>query len=245
MKASPAQSAYPPLTHPPRHVGIIMDGNGRWAQARSLPRNEGHRAGLENLRRVLRASVEFGIKILTIYAFSTENWARPRAEVRALLLLLNRAFAQEAEELDRNGIRIRQLGRTEGLNKSLLNNIRKAEELTRDNDRLLLNVAFNYGGRAEIVDVVRQIVRQGIPAEAIDEEAIQRHLWTGDTPDPDLIIRTGGDMRLSNFLIWQAAYAELYVTPTFWPGFGKDELYKALLDYQNRQRRFGGLSVEP
>lgn len=245
MKASPAQSAYPPLTHPPRHVGIIMDGNGRWAQARGLPRNEGHRAGMENLRRVLRASVEFGIKILTIYAFSTENWARPRAEVRALMLLLNLAFAQEAEELYRNGVRIRQLGRTEGLNKSLLNNIRKAEELTRDNDRLLLNVAFNYGGRAEIVDAVRQIVRQGIPAEAIDEETIQRHLWTGDTPDPDLIIRTGGDMRLSNFLIWQTAYAEFYVTPAFWPAFGKDELYKALLDYQNRQRRFGALSVGP
>ena len=245
MKASPAQSAYPPLTHPPRHVGIIMDGNGRWAQARGLPRNEGHRAGMENLRRVLRASVEFGIKILTIYAFSTENWARPRAEVRALMLLLNLAFAQEAEELYRNGVRIRQLGRTEGLNKSLLNNIRKAEELTRDNDRLLLNVAFNYGGRAEIVDAVRQIVRQGIPAEAIDEETIQRHLWAGDTPDPDLIIRTGGDMRLSNFLIWQTAYAEFYVTPAFWPAFGKDELYKALLDYQNRQRRFGALSVGP
>jgi undecaprenyl diphosphate synthase len=206
-----------------------------------LPRNEGHRAGIEALREVVRAAAEFGVPMLTVYAFSTENWTRPRVEVQALMLLLKQAFAREAEALHRNGVCIRRVGSLKGVSKGLLDSITKAEALTRSNQRLVLNVAFNYGGRAEIIDAVQAIVRKGIAAEDIDEEAIRHHLWTGDVPDPDLIIRTGGDMRLSNFLIWQAAYAELYITPTYWPDFGRDALYQALLDYQSRDRRFGGL----
>lgn len=230
------------LTRLPRHVGIIMDGNGRWAQARGLPRIAGHRAGVENLRVILRAAVEFGIPILTIYAFSTENWARPPAEVRALLGLLEHVLDSELADLHANGVRIHHIGRTQGIERRLLEKIRYAQDLTQHNDRLWLNVAFNYGGRAEIVDAVRQIVAEGIPADQIDDQVIASHLGTAGLPDPDLIIRTGGDMRSSNFLIWQAAYAEFYSTPVFWPDFGRDELYKALLDYQRRERRFGGLT---
>ena len=233
--------AYPPLAKVPAHVGIIMDGNGRWARQRGLARVEGHRAGTETLREVLEASVAFGVKMLTVYAFSTENWSRPRAEVDALMMLFNRAFLQEIQELHASGVRLVHIGREQGLSKSLLNHIHSAEELTRDNDHLVLNIAFNYGGRAELIDAVQAIVREGIAAEEIDEAVIADHLWTGDAPDPDLIIRTGGDMRLSNFLVWQAAYSELYVTPTFWPDFDREALYQALLNYQNRDRRFGGL----
>ncbi|MBC7238100.1 MAG: di-trans,poly-cis-decaprenylcistransferase [Chloroflexi bacterium] len=233
--------AYAPLSHIPAHVAIIMDGNGRWAQARGLNRAAGHRAGTENLRRVLPAVVEFGIPILTIYAFSTENWGRPQAEVRLLLGLIERMLDSETQELHRNGVQIRHIGRTSGLPPRIVAKIHEAEELTRHNERLILNVAFNYGGRAEIVDAVRAIVAEGIPPEEIDEKTIGAHLTTGGLPDPDLIIRTGGDQRLSNFLIWQAAYSEFYVTPTYWPDFDRDELYKALLAYAGRERRFGRL----
>ncbi len=225
----------------PRHIGIIMDGNGRWAQARGLPRVAGHRAGSENLRRVLRAAVEFEIKILTVYAFSTENWKRPRQEVNALLRILERVIDNKLAELDRSGVSIRHIGRTQGLSPRLVDKIRHAQEVTRGNDRLILNVAFNYGGRAELVDAVRRIVAEGIPSEQIDDQTIAQHLATAGLPDPDFIIRTGGDMRMSNFLIWQSAYAELYVTPTFWPDFDRDELREALLAFQGRERRFGGL----
>jgi len=228
----------------PRHVAIIMDGNGRWAKARGLPRAAGHKAGTENLRPVLQAAVDFGIKVVTVFAFSTENWARPRLEVQALLSILESALETEVAKLHESGVKIRHFGRTAGLSPSLVNKIQHAQELTQSNTRLLFNVAFNYGGRAEIVDAVRRLAQEGIPAEQIDEATISRYLCSGDCPDPDLIIRTGGDMRLSNFLIWQAAYAEFYCTPTFWPDFGRAELYQALLAYQQRDRRFGRLDSD-
>ncbi len=229
----------PPLTHIPAHIAIIMDGNGRWAQARGLNRAAGHRAGTENLRRVLSAVVEMGIPILTIYAFSTENWERPRSEVRVLLGLIERVLDTETKELARNGVRIRHIGRISGLPTRVVNKIHQAESLTRYNQKLILNVAFNYGGRAEIVDAVRAIMHEGLNPDEITEDTVSAHLTTGGLPDPDLIIRTGGDQRLSNFMIWQAAYAELYVTPIFWPDFDREELYKAILAFGHRQRRFG------
>lgn len=230
---------YPGITRIPYHVGIIMDGNGRWAQARGLPRVAGHRAGTENIRRVLRAATELGIKVLTIYAFSTENWARPPAEVNALMRLLGEVINRELDELHRNGVCIRHSGRLEGIAPHLQREIQRAVSLTCQNERIILNVAFNYGGRAEIVDAVRHLMRDGHPPEAVTEELISRYLYTGGLPDVDLIIRTGGEYRLSNFLIWQAAYAEYYATPTFWPDFDEDELAKAILEYGRRERRFG------
>jgi undecaprenyl diphosphate synthase len=223
----------------PQHLGIIMDGNGRWAQQRGLPRLAGHRAGTENIRRTLRACVEFGIPLLTIYAFSTENWGRPDEEVTGLLGLLERTIERETAELHRNGVRIRHLGRADELPAQLRNKIAEAVELTRDNERLTLNVALNYGGRAEIVDAVRRIVANGVPVDQVDEALVSRHLSTAGLPDPDLIVRTGGEMRLSNFMIWQAAYAEFYATPTYWPDFDRDELRQALVAFTARDRRFG------
>lgn len=232
-------SAYPTLAHIPTHVAIIMDGNGRWAQARGLPRLMGHRQGVENIRPILNASVEFGIKYLTIYAFSTENWRRPLDEVRGLMTILEQTIKRETPELHKNGVCIRHLGRMDGLSDHLQKLIREAVALTANNQRLVLNVAFNYGGRAEIVDAVRRIVADGIPADAIDENLFTRYLYTGETPDPDLVIRTAGEMRLSNYLIWQAAYAEYYATPAYWPDFDRTELYHALEAYNQRDRRFG------
>lgn len=227
------------LTHIPVHVAIIMDGNGRWAKAHNLPRLMGHRQGTENIRRVLNAAVEYGIQVLTIYAFSTENWNRPLDEVTGLMSILEQTIQRETPELNRNGVRIRHIGRTEGLSPRLQAAIREAVELTCHNDRLILNVAFNYGGRAEILDAVRRIIEEGIPPEAIDEALFSRYLYTAGQPDPDLVIRTAGEMRLSNYLIWQAAYAEYYSTPVFWPDFDKEELYLALAAYNARERRFG------
>jgi undecaprenyl diphosphate synthase len=223
----------------PQHVGIIMDGNGRWARRRGLPRIAGHRAGVENLRRVLRAAVELGIRVLTIYAFSTENWGRPEAEVQGLLSILRRVLDREVPELHKEGVRLRHLGRLERMPPEVEQKVRDAIELTKDNDRLVLNVAFSYGGRAEIVDALRSIVADGVSPEEIDEALVSSYLYTAGQPDPDLIIRTSGEMRLSNFLIWQAAYAEFYTSPTLWPDFGKDELYAALKDFNQRERRFG------
>lgn len=233
------EKAYPPLDRLPRHVGIIMDGNGRWAKERGLPRLAGHRAGTENLRRVLRAAVEFGIPILTVYAFSTENWGRPEHEVNSLMELMEQMIDRELPELHREGVQIRHLGRTIGVAERMLAKIRHAIDLTRNNQRLILNVAFNYGGRTEIIDAVRRIIAEGIPAEAVDENLFSRYLYTGDLPDPDLIIRTSGELRVSNFLVWQGAYAEYHVTPTYWPDFDKDELYQALVTFSRRERRFG------
>jgi undecaprenyl diphosphate synthase len=227
------------LARIPTHIAIIMDGNGRWAQARGQPRLMGHRQGVENIRRILNASVEFGIRYLTIYAFSTENWNRPLDEVRGLMTILEQTIHRETPELHKNGVRIRHLGRTAGLSARLQTLIAEAVALTAENTRLTLNVAFNYGGRAEIIDAVKRIVADGIPPDRIDEPLFTRYLYTADTPDPDLVIRTAGEMRLSNYLIWQSAYAEYYATPTYWPDFDKDELYRALLEYSQRERRYG------
>lgn len=216
-----------------------MDGNGRWARARGLPRLAGHRAGTENLRRVLRASVEFGVQILTLYAFSTENWGRPESEVRGLLSIFERVIERELSELRQEGVQLRHIGRLEHIPSKLRQKIVDAIALTKDNQRLILNVAFDYGGRAELVDAIRRITADGVPSEQIDESLISSYLYTADCPDPDLVIRTSGEMRLSNFLIWQTAYAEIYTTPTLWPDFGRDELYKALETYNERERRFG------
>lgn len=229
----------PPLLKTPQHIAIIMDGNGRWAQARGLPRPAGHRAGTENLRQIIEATVEFGVRMLTIYAFSTENWNRPAAEVRALLQLLRHVLDTELSKLHENGVRLRHIGRVEGLPDDLLQRIREAEDLTRHNTRLAVNIAFNYGGRAELVDAVRRLLAEGCTPGAVTEQTIADHLYTSGAPDPDLVIRTAGEMRLSNFLIWQAAYAEYYSSPVFWPDFGREELYRALVAYQERDRRFG------
>lgn len=216
-----------------------MDGNGRWAKQRGLPRLAGHKAGAENLRRVLRACGEWGIKYVTIYAFSTENWRRPKEEVEGLFNLLNQYIDQSLPELVKEGVQVRHIGRMDGVPEELQEKIRQVVEATRENDRLILCVAFNYGGRAEIVDAVRRIVAKGYKPEEINEELISSHLYTAGIPDPDLIIRTAGEMRLSNFLLWQSAYAEYYSTPVYWPDFDEEELYKALLDYSRRERRFG------
>lgn len=232
-------TAYTELLHIPTHVAIIMDGNGRWAKKRGLPRLLGHRQGVENIRPILNASVEFGIKYLTIYAFSTENWNRPLDEVRGLMSILEQTIQRETPELHKNGVRIRHLGRMDGLSPHLQKLIANAVELTSKNERLNLNVAFNYGGRAEIIDAVKRIVADGIPAEQITESLFTHYLYTGETPDPDLVIRTAGEMRLSNYLIWQSAYAEYYSTPVYWPDFNKDELYRALVAFNQRERRFG------
>ncbi|MDZ4768414.1 MAG: isoprenyl transferase [Chloroflexota bacterium] len=223
----------------PRHVAIIMDGNGRWAKARGLPRTEGHRHGTENLRRILRSSVEFGIEILTIYAFSTENWSRPRAEVQLLLRILETVIDRELDELHGEGVQLRHIGKMDGISPILQRKIHEAMRLTAGNTRLIVNIAFNYGGRDEIVSAVQRIVREGLPAESITEDLLSRYMYTSDLPDPDLIIRTSGELRVSNFLIWQGAYAEYYATKTYWPDFDQAELYKAIQEYARRTRRFG------
>lgn len=226
----------------PNHIAVIMDGNGRWAAARGMPRMVGHRAGTENLRRIITACVEFGVKYLTIYAFSTENWGRPQEEVDGLMNILAQVIEQELAELHQEGVQLRHIGRLERLEPSLRQKVEAAVEMTRDNQRLVLSVAWNYGGRDEIVCAIRDIIRAGVPAEAVTEETVSQHLFTAGIPDPDLIIRTSGEMRISNFLIWQAAYAEWYVTPTLWPDFDKEALRSALEDYSKRDRRFGRLS---
>jgi undecaprenyl diphosphate synthase len=223
----------------PEHVAIIMDGNGRWARSRGLPRLAGHRAGVENLRRVIEASVEFGISYLTIYAFSTENWERPAAEVRGLMGIVEEVIDSQLAELHGNGVQLRHLGRLAGLAPKLQEKVKHAIELTRGNRRLVLNVAFNYGGRDEIVHAIRDIIADGVKPEDVDEDLVSHYLYTSESPDPDLIIRTSGELRVSNFLIWQGAYAEWYVTPTFWPDFGREELYQALCEFASRERRFG------
>jgi undecaprenyl diphosphate synthase len=233
-----------PLTNVPHHIAIIMDGNGRWAQARGLPRLAGHRAGTENMRRVLEGCVEFGVKALTVYAFSTENWKRPRIEVLGLIRILGDVIDRETDELNQNGVQLCHVGRLEGIPRELQKKVRRAIEMTRNNDRLTLNLAFNYGGRDEILHAVKRIVQEEVDPGTLDEALFSRYLYTAGQPDPDLIIRTAGERRLSNFLIWQAAYAEYYTTPAFWPDFDTDELYKALQDYGNRERRFGLVSTK-
>ncbi|MBV8718482.1 MAG: di-trans,poly-cis-decaprenylcistransferase [Chloroflexi bacterium] len=226
----------------PAHVGIIMDGNGRWANRRGLPRLAGHHAGTENVRRITVACADAGVECLTIYAFSTENWRRPADEVFGLMRLLAQRIDKEAAELHRNNVQIRHIGALEGIQPRLVDRIKAAVALTRNNTGLVLNVAFNYGGRAEIARAVQRALATGIRPEELTEEVVDRHLDTAGLPNLDLVIRTGGDFRLSNFLLWQAAYAEYYSTPICWPDFGREELYQAFAEFGRRVRRFGGLS---
>jgi undecaprenyl diphosphate synthase len=231
-----------PIERLPRHVAIIMDGNGRWAISRGLPRLAGHKAGTENLRRVIRASVEFGIKYLTIYAFSTENWGRPPEEVQGLLHILEDVIDRELGELHKEGVQLKHIGRLERLAPMLQEKVLAAIELTKNNDKLVLSVAFNYGGRDEIVQAIQRMMKDGIEPEKVTDGLVSQYLYTAGVPDPDLIIRTSGELRVSNFLIWQGAYAELYSTPTYWPDFDKDEYRRALETYAQRERRYGGVS---
>ncbi len=226
----------------PTHVAIIMDGNGRWALARGLPRLLGHRAGTENLRRIITACVEFGVKYLTIYAFSTENWGRPREEVDGLMNILEDVIDRELEELNKEGVQLRHIGRLERLDPKLQEKVMEAIELTRNNNRLVLNVAFNYGGRDEIVDAIQKMIKDGVKVEEVTSGLVSSYLYTAGVPDPDLIIRTSGELRVSNFLIWQGAYSEWYVTSVYWPDFDKEEFRKALDTFSQRDRRYGGLS---
>ncbi len=229
----------------PRHVAIIMDGNGRWAAGRGLPRLEGHRRGVEALRRTVRAAGELGIEVLTIFSFSSENWTRPAAEISDLMGLLRRFIRNDLADLHKNGVRVRVIGEREGLPADITRLLLEAEELTARNDKLTLAVAFNYGARQEIAQAVQQIARQVadgmLPVEAITPETIEDNLYAPELPAPDLIIRTSGEQRLSNFLLWQAAYSELIFIPTFWPDFDKAALEEAILEFRRRERRFGGL----
>jgi undecaprenyl diphosphate synthase len=228
-----------PANELPRHVAIIMDGNRRWARQRGLAELDGHAAGVEAIRTLLRHAVRRGVPVVTVYAFSRENWARSDEEVRGLFGLLEQAIRSETAELKIQGVRVRLLGRMDELPADTRSSIGEALAETAGGDRLILNVAFNYAGRTELVDAVRRIVASGQPAESIDETSIADALYTAGLPDPDLVIRTGGEQRLSNFLIWQAAYAELYTTEVLWPDFGADAFDAALLEFASRTRRFG------
>ena len=221
------------------HVGIIMDGNGRWAASHGMSRSEGHRAGTENLRRIIEAFIRHGVRYLTLYAFSTENWRRPNDEIRALLEIVDEVIRAEVEEIHREDIRLRHIGRLDRLPPELRRSICESIELTKHNSRMTLCVAFDYGGRAEIVDAVRSMIADDVRAEDVSEDLLRQYMYTNGMPDPDLIIRTSGEQRLSNFLIWQAAYAEYYTTPVYWPDFDEAEVDKALEAYGGRKRRFG------
>lgn len=228
----------------PRHVAVIMDGNGRWATSRGLPRAAGHRAGTENIRRVIERFADHGVQVLTLYAFSTENWSRPEREVRTLIRLLRFFIRRELDNLHKNRIQLRMLGHIETLPAWLQKQVQDAIDLTSANDRMILNICFSYGGRDDILLAVQKIVRAEIPAGEITEETISKYVATGGLPDPDLLIRTAGDQRISNFLLWQCAYAELYFPDVFWPDFGREDIDIALAEYGRRKRKFGGLLPE-
>ncbi len=229
------------ITSLPRHVAIIMDGNGRWAEKRGLPRMEGHRAGVRNVRAIIKSLNNYGIEYVTLYAFSTENWNRPEDEVNGLFHLLEGVIGKEARALHKNRVRIRHVGSLDGLSTELKISINKAVSLTAGNKGMTLGVALNYGGREEILNAVRNLMSGNVRLEDIDEKIFGGYLYTADFADVDLVIRTGGEFRTSNFLIWQAAYSEYFFTPVLWPDFNEEELEKALLAYSQRQRRFGGL----
>jgi undecaprenyl diphosphate synthase len=233
--------AKPNTNHIPIHVAIIMDGNGRWAKKRKLPRLAGHKAGTNNIHRIIKCLADRGVKYVTLYVFSTENWSRPSQEVRGLMRLIEESVDKEVQSLHADGVRLVHIGRSDGVSQRLQNKVRQAIELTKNNKKLTVCIAFNYGGRSEIVHAVKRIIQDGITPDEIDEALVSKYLYTADLPDPDLIIRTGGEMRISNFLLWQAAYSEYYITPTLWPDFGPDEIGQALADFSDRERRFGGL----
>ena len=229
----------------PRHVAIIMDGNGRWAGERHLPRVEGHRAGVDSVRDVVETSARLGLEVLTLYAFSVENWKRPAAEVSTLMMLLKRYLGLELETLLRNNIRFNVIGRAEALSPDVRTELLDAERKTAKNTGMLFNIALNYGGRAEIVEAARRMVSEGVAADAIDESRFASYLYTAGQPDPDLLIRTSGEMRVSNFLLWQIAYSEIWVTETLWPDFRRRDLLDAVVAYQKRDRRYGGIKPSP
>ena len=231
----------------PRHVAIIMDGNGRWARERNLPRPLGHRSGMKSVRAVVEGSLEAGVDVLSLFAFSQENWQRPAAEIKALMSLLREYIAREGAELNAQGVRVRVLGDLSRLAPNAASAAEQLVALTADNSRLTLNLFISYGSRAELVRAAKLIardVRDGrLDLEAVDEEALRSRLYTSDCPDPDLLIRTSGEQRISNFLLWQCAYAELYMSPVLWPDFSRRHLYEAIMAYQNRDRRFGRVSA--
>jgi undecaprenyl diphosphate synthase len=228
----------------PIHVAIVMDGNGRWAKSRGLPRLVGHRAGTENIRRIVKAFASYGVEYLTLYAFSTENWGRPEREVYGIFSILREVIARETLALHEAGVQLRHIGRLDGLPDDLQEKVLEAVDMTKGNRDMVLSLAFNYGGRAEILEAARALMRSELSPDSLDEASFNRYLYTANTPDPDLIIRTAGEMRLSNFLIWQAAYAEYYSTSIYWPDFNEDHVRDALKAYSQRQRRFGGLQPE-
>jgi undecaprenyl diphosphate synthase len=225
----------------PRHIAVIMDGNGRWARERHLPRVAGHRAGIDAVRELVEICARMRLDVLTLYAFSKENWKRPRSEVTTLMTLLKEYVRRELKSLLDNDIKLRIIGRMEDLPSGARRELQRALDQTRDNSGLQLNIALSYGGRTEIVDACRAIVQQGVPPESVDAELLASHLSTAGQPDPDLLIRTSGELRVSNFLLWQIAYAEIWVTDTLWPDFRRLHLFQALLDFQRRERRYGGL----
>jgi undecaprenyl diphosphate synthase len=231
--------------HLPAHVAIIMDGNGRWAAQRHLPRVEGHRAGIDSVRDVVETSARLGIDVLTLYAFSIENWKRPRTEVNTLMMLLKRYIRLELGTLLKNNIRFRVIGRSDELSPDVQEELDLGIRKTTGNTGMLFNIALNYGGRAEIIDAVRRVMAAGIDPEALDERRFSDFLYTAGQPDPDLLIRTSGEMRISNFLLWQIAYAEIWVTDTLWPDFRRRDLLDAIVAYQKRDRRYGGIKPSP
>jgi undecaprenyl diphosphate synthase len=233
----------PEIAIVPHHVAIIMDGNGRWAQQRRKPRLEGHRAGIRNIRPVIDTFAKHDVKYLTLYAFSTENWTRPQEEVNGILGFLSSAISRETRALHKNGVRLKHLGRMDRLPKRVQKAVDRALELTRDNHSITVCIAFDYGGRDEILRAIQRIAKDGVQPDIIDEQLISKYLYTDGIPDPDLIIRTAGEMRLSNFLIWQSAYSEYYFTSKTWPEFNAEEVRKSLVAYSQRQRRFGGIRL--
>jgi undecaprenyl diphosphate synthase len=229
----------------PSHVAIIMDGNGRWAAQRHLPRVEGHRAGIDSVRDVVETSARLGIDVLTLYAFSVENWKRPRAEVNTLMMLLKRYIRLELDTINKNNIKFRVIGRPDALAPDVQDELDVGIRSTAANTGMLFNIALNYGGRAEIVDAARRAIRSGMAADALDERKFSDFLYTAGQPDPDLLIRTSGEMRVSNFLLWQIAYSEIWVTETLWPDFRRRDLLEAIVAYQKRDRRYGGIKPSP
>ena len=229
----------------PAHVAIIMDGNGRWAAQRHLPRVEGHRAGIDAVRDTVETAARLGVGVLTLYAFSMENWKRPAAEISTLMMLLKRYLRSELKTLLTNNIRFNVIGRMEDLSHDIQDELRAAIDRTDKDNGMLFNIALNYGGRAEIVDAARRAIESGILPEHLDEQRFASFLYTAGQPDPDLLIRTSGEMRVSNYLLWQIAYAEIYVTETLWPDFRRRHLLEAVLAYQKRERRYGGISPSP
>ncbi len=229
------------ITHLPQHIAFIMDGNGRWAEKRGLPRLEGHRRGLESTRSVIKRLGDYKIKCATFYSFSTENWNRPKIEVNGLLRLLDNSITKETKDLHKNGVRIRHLGQLERLPSKLKQAINDSVELTKNNDAMTLNLAFDYGGRPEILNAVRKIITDGVSPQDIDEKLFSDYLYTAGLPEVDFLVRTGGELRISNFLLWQSAYSEFYFSDVLWPDFDNEEVDKAMLAYSQRQRRFGRL----